>query len=463
MNTLAVLRKLDEETKANVFITGGFVRDYLRNKKNDDLDIVVKGMPIKAIGAWLHKYGKVKRVRLAKTNDLFSVSILLFRANGDHVEAQISLPKRGPKQVAHRKNTLQQDVQHRDFTINGLYLPINFRSKKDVIDLVGGREHIRQRMIVAIGDPSDRLTESPIRIMRAISLAARTNYAVDNNLTVAIKQHLDLLYRIPMENIRAELDKIILSKRPSRYFKLMEKLGILKIVLPELYGCVGVTQNEKYHKFDVFKHSIYAMDNIEPVLDLRLAALLHDIGKSVTRKEQPDGRITFHKHEVASARMASHLLTRLGYPTKTRKFVLSLIRNHMFHYTREWTDVAVRRFIKRVGINEHNIDNLDNLPLFKLRAAERLGNGLKKEAVTDRQRDFQKRIVEIFNSTTALTVKDLKVNGHDIMEMFNLSQGQKVGDILNFLLKRVLEDPSLNEKSLLLKEAVDYLSKGETK
>jgi len=463
LNTLSVLRKMDEETKANVFITGGFVRDYLRNKKNDDIDVVIKGMPVKAIANWLRRYGKVKKVRLAKTNDLFSVSIVLFRCNGDPMEAQISLPKRGPKQVAHSRNTLQQDVQHRDFTINALYLPASFRSKKDVIDLVGGREHIKQRTIVAVGNPHDRLIESPIRIMRAISLAARTNYAVDNWLTEAIHEHLDLLYRVPMENIRAELDKIILSKHPSRYFKLMEKLGILKIVLPELYGCVGVTQNEKYHKFDVFKHSIYAMDNIDPVLELRLAALLHDIGKSVTRKERSDGRVTFYKHEMFSAKMATHLLTRLGYPIRVRKTVVRLIRNHMFHYTRDWTDLAVRKFIKKVGITEKNVENLDEFPLFKLRAAERLGNGLKKEAVTDRQRDFQRRIIKVFNAGNAVSTKDLKVNGHDIMNMFNLSPSQKVGDILEFLLKRVMENPSLNEKSILLKEAVDYLSKEEKK
>lgn len=459
MNTISVLKRLDKETKANVFIVGGFVRDYLRNKGNDDLDIVIKGLPIKKISTWLSHYGRVKKVRLAKTNDIFSVSILLFKATKDNVEAQISLPKRGKKQVAHSKNTLQQDMQHRDFTINAMYLPIGFKSKKDVIDLVNGREHIKTKMITPVGDPVERLKESPIRIMRAISLAARTNYAVDNNLTKAIQEHLDLLFRVPMENVRIELDKIILSKRPSRYFKLMEKLGILKIVMPELYGCVGVTQDEKYHKFDVFKHSLYAMDNIEPVLELRLAALLHDIGKSVTKKTTKGGRATFHKHEVYSAKMSTNLLTRLGYPVRVRKTVIPLIRMHMFHYTRDWTDVAVRRFIKRAGIDDDKVKNLDDLPLFKIRAAERLGNGLKKEAVTNRQRDFQKRIVSVYKSGSAINVKDLKVNGHDIMAMFNLVPGQKVGDVLNYLLHRVMENPKLNEKSLLLKEAVDYLSK----
>ena len=459
MNTVSVLKRLDKETKASVYIVGGFVRDYLRNKRNDDLDIVIKGLPIKKISTWLSHYGKVKRVRLAKTNDIFNVSILLFRAANDDIEAQISLPKRGRKQVAHSKNTLQQDMQHRDFTINAMYLPINFRSKKDVIDLVNGREHIKMRMITPVGDPVERLEESPIRIMRAISLAARTNYTVDNALTKAIQRHLDLLFRVPMENIRTELDKIILSKRPSRYFKLMEKLGILKIVMPELYGCVGVKQDEKYHKFDVFKHSLYAMDNIEPTLELRLAALLHDIGKSVTKKTTKGGRTTFHKHEVYSAKMATNLLTRLGYPVRIRKVVIPLIRMHMFHYTRDWTDVAVRRFIKKVGISDENIKNLDDLPLFKVRAAERLGNGLKKEAVTDRQRDFQKRILSVYKSGSAINIKDLKVNGHDIMRMFNIPQGRSVGEVLNYLLHRVMEKPDLNEKSLLLKEAVDYLDK----
>jgi len=461
LSTISVLQKLHRETAAEVFITGGFVRDFLRDKGNKDLDIVVRSMPMNSVFTWLKRHGTVKRVKLAQTNDAFSVSIVLFKAPDDDLTAQLTLPKRkSPKRnrTVNYKNTLQQDVKCRDFTINAMYLPIHYKSKKDVIDLSGGRDDIRSRVIRTVGKSEPTLIESPIRIMRAISLAARTNYRVDNELVEAITKQLDLLFRVPMDNIRNEIDKIILSKRPSKYFKLMEKIGILKIVMPELYGCVGVTQNTKYHKFDVFKHSLYAMDNSQPILELRLAALLHDVGKSVTRKETPTG-ITFHKHEIASTKMAKHFLMRLGYSNKIKKAVTHLVRHHMYHYTREWSDAAVRRFMKTVGIGKHNIDSLDEFPLFKLRAAERLGNGLKKEAITERQKDFQRRIEAVFRAGNVLSVKDLDITGYDIMAMFNLSQGQKVGSILTFLLERVIENPQLNKKTLLLKEAVDYLSK----
>ena len=462
MNTIEVLKRLKHETTAEVFIVGGFVRDFLRNKKNNDIDVVVRGLPLEGIKKFLSKYGKVTEVNLAKTNDTFTTNIILFKASRGDFEAQIALPRRGKRQVQDFRTRLRHDVKCRDFTINALYLPIDFKSKRDVIDLVEGRKDIANRKIRANGNADDRIKESPIRMMRAISLAARTNYTIDKELLQTIRRNAELIKKCPAEPVRIELNKIIMSKKPSKYFNILRKVGLLKYIMPELERCAGVKQDTRYHKYDVFTHLIYTVDNCERDLKLRLAGLLHDIGKTDTYKEVKGGsgrKITFHKHEMVSIKLARNLLKRLKYDTETIKDILNLIKFHMYHYTREWTDSAMRKFIKKSGITEEFLheDTIETFPLFKLRAAERLGNGLKTTAITDRQKDFERRLLEVYRESTGLDVKDLKVNGDTLMSVFKLKPGETIGNILDFLLENVLENPALNEELSLLKLATEYL------
>ena len=152
MKTIEALIKLQEETKAEVYLVGGFVRDLLRRKKNKDLDVVVRKLPIKSIETFLSNYGKVKRVTLSSSNNRIVISHLLFKTSDDTLEAQVSLPKRGVRHIAGSNNTLKQDVKCRDFTINGMYLPINFKSSKDVVDIVNGRKDLSNRLIRSISD-----------------------------------------------------------------------------------------------------------------------------------------------------------------------------------------------------------------------------------------------------------------------------------------------------------------------
>ena len=458
MNTIQALQALSKQTKAEVYLVGGFVRDLLRNKNNTDFDVVVRNLPMNAIESFLKKYGKVKRVNMAVVNDHFGVSIMLFRAFDDDMEAQISLPRRGKLQIPATHNTLQQDARFRDFRLNAMYLPITYRNRREVIDNVGGKSDIKKRIIRANGSPKERIKESPIRMMRAISLAARTNYRIHPQLMDAITENAALIEDAPVEAVRNEFDKVLLSKRPSKYLKLMLKVGLLKYVAPELNDCVNVGQDKQYHKYDVFTHLIYATDNSERDLVLRLAALLHDIGKPATRKEYR-GRVTFHKHEVISVRLTKNFLKRLRYPNDISRQVLHLVKYHMFHYTRDWTDAAVRKFIRKAGIDKEYLTkkNISKFPLFKLRSAERLGNGLKDEAVTDRQRDFETRLLEVYNESKALEVKDLEINGNVIMEIFNIRPGIEVGNILKHLLEKVLETPNLNNRRDLLKMTTEYL------
>jgi len=459
MNTIEVLQKLDKETRAEVYLVGGFVRDYLLGKNNDDLDTVVRNLSIKRISDFLKKYGKVKFVRLSKVENSFDIELLLFKAHDDRMSAQIKLPTRGKTQIQSYKNTLRQDSAHRDFTINALYLPINAKKKEEIIDYVGGLKDIAHNRIVAVGNAMDRIREHPIRILRAVALAARTGFKIDEDLLFAIKHYTrrGLLDKVHADNIRVNFNHIILSNKPSKYLKLMHVLGILKVIMPELDDCVGVKQDKRYHKWDVFHHCIFTCDNLEPELSIRLGGLLHDIGKPSTKVITKEKGITFHKHEMAGVKIAKKTITRLGYSNIIKKEVLKLVRLHMYHYTREYSDGAIRRFIRKAGITKEDVKNLSKFPLFKLRAAERLGNGFKTLAVTAKQKDFEERIIKIFEEDCALRVSDLVINGKDIITIFKLEQSPKIGHVQKHLLEKVLDNNNLNNRIDLIRLAGSYL------
>lgn len=465
MTMIRVLRKLEQEG-GEVFIVGGFVRDYLRNKVNTDLDIVVRKLPIKEIKRVLKKYGKVKEVNLSKVSASIDINILLFKIQGYNVEAQISLPKKGINVMADMNNTLRQDAETRDFKINALYLPIGYKSKKDVIDMVGGRNDIDNKMITSNGDPIQRFMESPIRMMRAISLSARTGYKIEEDILKAITKMAYLIKTVPMEAIRNEFTKILLSKKPSTHLKILRDVGLLELITPELDACVEVTQDKRFHKYDVFEHMIYTCDFTEAEIVLRLAGLLHDLGKVKTRAERVDPetdmiRISFHKHEVVGQNLARDLLRRLKYNNEIVKKVVDLIKNHMYYYTHDWSNSAIRKFIKRVGLTSEyiNEDKIGTFPLFQLRASERKGAGPKREiAVTEHQKHLQRRILELYKESSALDVVELDIDGNDIMILSGMGPGKYVGQVLNFLLERVLEDPKLNNRKTLIGLATQYVA-----
>ena len=465
MKTLEVLRKFENDTKkkfnTEVYIVGGFVRDLLRRRSNIDLDIVVRHVTLNFIEKFLKPYGRTKRLTIHNVSGTDPITFVVFKAKNDSTEAQIATVKGSGKQKNNISVSLKHDSNQRDFTINAMYLPINKTSSKNVIDFHGGKNDITAKQILSVGSAKDKFIKSPIRILRAFSMAARTNYTISNHVKHAISECVGKLKRVSQDSIRLELEDILLSSKPSTQFKTMQKLGVLKIILPELNDCIKSHQDKKYHKYTVFGHLIYTCDNTFPNLTLRLAGLLHDIGKPIVRKTI-NGKVTFHKHEVIGAKEAAVILKRLRFDKKTIKDVVHLIRMHMYHYTREYTDAGVRRFIINSGITEKDVRDIDNFPLFQLRKADRLGNGFKTQPVTKRQLDFEARIKKIFKSSTGFAIQDLLIDGNDIIKVFKLKQSEKIGNILKYLLKLIITDPKLNTRAILLHKTLDYLLNEES-
>jgi poly(A) polymerase/tRNA nucleotidyltransferase (CCA-adding enzyme) len=250
------------------------------------------------------------------------------------------------------------------------------------------------------------------------------------------------------ERVKDELSKMLTATLPSTGLLLMAETGILAVVLPELDRCRGVEQRGR-HSFDVFTHSVLACDGApQENLCVRLAALLHDIGKPETLRVLPNGERTFHQHEAVAATMAEDILRRLRFPTSVVKTVAHLIRHHMFNYTESWTDSAVRRFIARVGL-EHVDD------LFLLRRADQYA--MQGEVRPSRNLEsFRRRIDDVLEAEEALSIRDLAVNGHDLASEAGVPKGPAMGKVLEFLLDAVLEDPSLNTHTKLLELARNY-------
>lgn len=356
---------------------------------------------------------------------------------------------------------LRGDAKSRIFTFNAMFLPLK-AGKQNVIDFYDGVGSIRDKQIRTVNKPDLTIKRNPMVIAEVLQLAANMNYKIHPDLFHAIKESADKIMTLPIEALREVLIAIVLSRKPSKHLKALNKMGILANILPELAACIGVSQNEKYHKYDVFEHCIIACDNAAPDLKIRLGALLHDIGKATTWKKISKAgkrQVTFYNHEIAGARLTRRILKRFGFNPDFTSTTSELVYYHMYNFEPDkWTDAAVRRFIKKTNIEEKDLAKLESLPIFLIRKADRAASGQDLSEVSPRQIEFQNRIKRVFNETKALKVTDLAVNGAEIMETFKLKPGPTVGKILEFLLGVVIENQELNSKGILIERASEFLS-----
>ncbi|MDH5533439.1 MAG: HDIG domain-containing protein [Candidatus Pacebacteria bacterium] len=379
--------------------------------------------------------------------DLFpNYEITTFRSDGAYQD------HRRPEEVTWGK-TLKEDVDRRDFTINALALKKissdkekrNNQHKYEVIDYHNGIEDLKAEKIKTVGDPNLRFKEDALRILRAIRFSVQLNMEIDDETYQAIGDHAHLIEHISWERIRDEFLKILGSDFPAEGVEILDETHLLEYIMPELLEGKGVKQGG-HHITDVWTHSLDALretPSVDPIV--RLATLMHDIAKPRTYALK-NGDITFYNHEIVGSRMASKIAKRLRLSKKNIQRIFILVRQHMFHYQQHNTDAAIRRFMRKVGLG--NIDDI-----LDLREGDRLGSGAKRTSW--RLEEMKQRMIQQLNQP--MEVKDLKIDGNDLMKEFDLKPGRILGDILNHLFELVLEDPKLNTKETLFKLSKKYL------
>lgn len=428
------------------YLIGGCVRDLLLGKEPKDWDFTTNALPREIEGLfentfYENTYGTVGIVNEETHEESLKViEVTPFREEGEYEDF------RHPGEVKWAK-TLEDDLKRRDFTINALAYDIE---REEIVDQFGGLEDLKKEVIRTVGNPEERFREDALRILRALRFASQLNFAIDSETLQAMSDNKDLLIHISKERIRDEFIKIVMSGAPSIALGLATQLGLLKFLSPEFERGVGMEQN-KHHIYTVWEHLLRSLDHAASKnfpLHVRLATLFHDIGKPHTLRVI-DGERTFYGHDVVGAKLTKQILNDLKFPKDIAEKVIKLVRWHMFFSETETITLsAVRRIVRNVGPDLI-------WGLMDVRSSDRTGMGRPKET-TYRLRKYHSMIEEVMRDP--ISVKQLKVNGEDVMRLSQKGPGPHVGYILEILLGEVLEDPNKNTEDNL-KRRVEELSK----
>ena len=446
------LKKMNSIFAANGFeayLVGGAVRDMLLGKPASDWDVTTNALP-EDVMRMFHKviptgiaHGTVTVHFMQK-----EIEVTTYRTEAGYSDG------RHPDSVSFTA-TLQDDLSRRDFTMNAIAASL---SDGTIADPFAGREDIKNKIIRTVGNARDRFLEDGLRPIRALRFSSQLDFVIQKDTYSAIFDGAvqEKIHGISIERFRDEFCKMLQSPVPSVGLHRMEETGVLAYFIPELAAGRGVTQKDArgFHEFDVLDHNIYACDGApKDNLIVRIAALFHDIGKTSTRtveKKEIDGQvfelIHFHGHETKSAQIARDVLFRLKFSNAQIDEVCHLIQHHMFFFEQNWSDAAVRRFIVRIGL-----ENMENL--FLLRYADIYGmHRVPVVATSDtvkKLNDLRDRIAKVEAEKSAHSLKDLAVNGKDLLAI-GIPAGKQIGRILNELFQCVLDDPAMNEREQLL-------------
>ena len=419
-----------------VVLVGGCVRDRLLGTPpvGDDWDAATSARPEVVAGlfphaTWENRFGTVT------VQGAPAVEVTSYRTEGTYADA------RRPDEVRFGVS-LTEDLARRDFTINAIaWQPVDLAAGTGrIVDPFDGRGDLGQRLLRTVGDPRARFAEDALRLVRAARFAGRVDLAVDAATEAAIVELAPKAAGVSGERVRDELLRILeQDPRPSRALRLLERLGLMAVLLPELAALRGIPQ-AKLLPGDALDHSLAAVDAVPAGApdDARLAALLHDLGKATT---QAAGH--FIGHEAAGAAMAAEVLERLRLGRARSARIVNAIRHHMYNYDPTWTDAAVRRLVRRTS-------GIDRELLFALRRADNAASGTA--AIGERvQADLERRIVEELERQPGLLLEHrLAIDGHDLQAELGLPPGPAIGQLLERLVEAAIEDPSLNERARLL-------------
>lgn len=454
MNVPKEVKKIAEAlTKAGfeAYLVGGCLRDLLLERVPKDWDLTTSATPkeIQKLfpeSVYENNFGTVGVKTDSENPALKIIEVTTFRIEGRYTD------KRHPDVVKFAK-TVEDDLSRRDFTVNAMAMKLG--RSAELVDPWDGQSDLKNKIIRAVGEPAKRFQEDALRLMRAVRFSAQLGFSIEKKTESALKDEHGLIEFVAKERIRDEFVKILETENAHEGIRTLQQAGLLKIIIPELEEGVGMEQN-LHHIYTVFEHNVrsleYGVKNNFPT-DLRLAALLHDVGKSRTRVWKNDlrgskifkgkkGDWTFYQHQHVGEKIVLQIMDRLRFSREMTEKVALLVREHMFVYDPEIVTLkGVRRLVARVGA-----ENMD--ALMKIREADRIGSGVAK-AQPYRLRYLQAMVEKV--KQDPIGPKMLKVNGADVMKELKMEPGPKVGAILAVLLEDVLDDPKRNNKEHLLK------------
>jgi tRNA nucleotidyltransferase (CCA-adding enzyme) len=439
-DVLGLCERLRSKGK-RAWIVGGCVRDLLLGRPMSDWDVATDARPKELLAIFPRaiptgiEHGTVTVV---KEGHHYEVTTL--RGEGTYSDG------RRPDWVEF-VDDITADLARRDFTVNAIALD---PSDGKVIDPHGGRADLDLRLLRAVGNPLERFAEDGLRVLRAARFVATLEMSLDPATEAAIRPTLDTFRKVAAERVRDEWVKAMKARAPSRAFDVMRQTGILEVTCPELLLGVDMEQN-RWHAYDVWRHGLACMDACTGDPILRIAALFHDVGKPATRAWSDKTKdYTFYDHDRVGAEIAGPIAERMRFSNDERARIVSLVQNHLFHYSAEWTDAAVRRWIRRVGV-----DRVDDL--YVLNDADVRAKGRDFEPDLEALASLKAHVARVLAEGAALSTRDLKINGHDLIKELGVAPGPVIGKILDALLEAVLSDPGVNVREALLARARDYV------
>ena len=412
------------------YAVGGCVRDTILNREPDDWDITTsaKPMEIKRLFPVTIDTG-IQHGTVTVLKNHVGYEVTTYRIDGEYAD------NRHPKEVIFTAN-LKEDLLRRDFTINAMA----YNHEEGIIDEYGGLDDIRDGIIRCVGNPYDRFSEDALRIMRAVRFSAQLGYRIEEETSKAIIKLSPNLASISAERINTELTKLLLSPNPD-YLRDAYRLGITGVVLPELDRCMECEQVNPHHCYSVGEHTLHSLKIVPDDKVLRYTMLFHDFGKPDTQSVGEDGRMHFYGHPAVSERMASDIMHRLKFDNDTMNAVKLLCKNHDLEITED--NKHVRRAMNKLGT-----DNFGKLLMVK-RADCMAQSDYKREEKLASLDNLTSIYNEIVNAGECVCMKDLAVCGRDLIDL-GIKPGPAMGAILDELLNKVIDDPALNDRAVLL-------------
>jgi tRNA nucleotidyltransferase (CCA-adding enzyme) len=431
-STVQHILKVLQQRGFDSYLVGGCVRDLLLNRSPKDYDICTEATP-KDVGDTFE--------RVAPIGLKFGTVTVLC---GDHQVEVTSMRKAcipGQNESHLVACKAEIDVRLRDFTINALL----FDGSK-LVDYVEGLNDLRCGIIRAVGDAEERFREDPLRLMRAIRFSCQLNFKIETNTYQEIVANAKLINSISQERVRDELTLLLTIESPAKGIRLLQTTGLLQYILPELQKCCGFQQRNPHHDKDVFEHTLAVLDHTPNNILVRLAALLHDAGKPETFTIGPNGVGHFYGHNEVGYRLVKQILRRLKYDKRTIEVISILVKEHMNKLNATQTK-AIKRLINRVGKDKIDI-------LIDLQVADIAGSAPPHDIRP--LEELRERLREIIVQDVPLEVKDLAINGTDLITL-GIKDGSDIGRVLDKLLQKILDDPELNQRDILLQFAKDYM------